>query len=237
MGKAFFDELMDGYGATTKAGKFPVNLGFTETGHEVVLDLKQLKHVLVSGMSQSGKSTMIRKLLPSLVKYADVAIYSTKDSDFIDYKDKSYLCSDIATVEGLVRRTVGEVERRNDELRSARDKGGYKVQCEKKPIVILIDEFQSFAELAGEAAMTALKRIIREGAGLNIFCYIITQTPTKKILSDGLRDNIMTDIAFRQRDTYGSRMAIGSREAQFLELHQCIVRNVDKQFKITRLDK
>lgn len=237
MANTFFDELMEDFGTSEHKGKYPVSVGFTETGHEVVLDLKQLKHVLVSGMSQSGKSTMIRKLLPSLVEHADVAIYSTKDSDFIDYKDKAFTCSDIATMAGLVRRTVGEVERRNDNLRNARAKDGYKVQCEEKPLIILIDEFQSFSELAGDAGMAALKRIIREGAGLNIFCYIITQTPTKKVLSDGLRDNIMTDIAFKQRDAYASRMAIGNREAEFLELHQCIVRNVDKTFKVTRLDK
>lgn len=138
-------------------------------------------------------------------------------------------------MESLVRRTVGEVERRNDRLRTSREKNGFGVSCEDKPMVILIDEFQSFSELAGQATMIALKRIIREGAGLNVFVYIITQTPTKRILSDGLRDNIMTDIAFRQRDSYGSRMAIGDRTAEFLELHQCIVRNIDKVFKITRL--
>lgn len=236
MVNTFFNELMKDYAVSTGIGKYPVSLGYTETGTEVVLDLKQLKHVLVSGMSQSGKSTMIRKLLPSLVKYADVAIYSTKDSDFIDYEKTAYTCSDLNKMEGLIRRTVGEIERRNDRLRKARQKGGITVQCDDKPIVIVIDEFQSFSELADEAAMLALKRIVREGAGLNVFVYIITQTPTKRVLSDGLRDNIMTDIAFKQRDAYGSRMAIGNREAEFLELHQCIVRNVDKVFKITRLE-
>lgn len=233
----FFQGLMSDYNASDGKGKFPISLGYTETGNEVVLDMKQLKHVLISGMSQSGKSTMVRKILPSLVQYAEVAIYSTKDSDFIDYDETAYTCSDVDEMGSLIRRTVGEVERRNDTLRKARKQEGINVKCEDKPIVILIDEFQSFAELAGEATMIALKRTIREGAGLNVFIYIITQTPTKKVLSGGLRDNIMTDIAFRQRDAYGSRMAIGSREAEFLELYQCIVNNIDKTFKITRLDK
>lgn len=237
MTETFFGILMEDYSASDGNSKYPVSLGYTETGNEVVLDLKQLKHCLVSGMSQSGKSTMVRKLLPSLVKYADVAIYSTKDSDFIDYEKTAYTCSDLGEMASLIRRTVGEIERRNDRLRLARKKDGIGVGCADKPIIILIDEFQSFVEMADEATMIALKRIIREGAGLNVFIYIITQTPTKKVLSGGLRDNIMTDIAFRQRDSYGSRMAIGTRDAEFLELHQCIVRNIDKTFKITRLTK
>ena len=237
MSKEFFSELMNGYSSSHGEGDFPISLGYTETATEVVLDLKQLKHVLISGMSQSGKSTMVRKMLPSMVQYADVAIYSTKDSDFIDYHKTAYCCSDLDEMGSLIRRTVGEVERRNGRLRDDRKEHGMKAQCEDKPIVILIDEFQSFVELADQATMIGLKRIVREGAGLNVFLYIITQTPTKKVLSGGLRDNIMTDIAFKQRDGYGSRMAIGSREAEFLELHQCIVRNVDKIFKITRFDK
>ena len=235
MTKDFFDELMVDYNASDGVGKYPITLGYTETGNKVVLDMKQLKHVLISGMSQSGKSTMVRKILPDLVKYGNVAIYSTKDSDFIDYEDTAYTCSDMDEMASLVRRTVGEVERRNDRLRIARKEDGISVKCVEIPIIILIDEFQSFAEMVNEPTMLALKRVIREGAGLNVFVYIITQTPTKKILSDGLRDNIMTDIAFKQRDAYGSRMAIGTREAEFLDLYQCIVRNIDKKFKITRV--
>lgn len=231
----FFDKLMEGYDAQS-ASKYPVSLGFTETGTEVRLDLQQMKHTLISGMSQSGKSTMVRKLLPSLVKYADVAIFSTKSSDFVDYEDKAYVAVDVDRMGSLIRRTVGEVERRVDRLGDLRRKEGMAMQCQDKPLIILIDEFQSFAELADSATNDALKRIIREGAGLNVFIYIITQTPNKRILSDGLRDNISTDIAFKQRDAYGSRMAVGSREVEYLELRQCIVRNIDKRFKVTRLD-
>jgi len=232
----FFDKIMEGYDASERTTKFPVSLGYTETGNEVVLDLKQMKHTLVSGMSQSGKSTMVRKFLPSLVKYADVAIFSTKASDFVDYEKKAYVAADVEKMGSLIRRTVGEVERRIDRLSKARRKKGMGEPCIEVPLILLIDEFQSFAELADEATNSALKRIIREGAGLNVFIYIITQTPNKKVLGDGLRDNISTDIAFKQRDSYGSRMAIGTREVEFIELRQCIVRNIDKKFKITRLN-
>lgn len=231
----FFKELMSDYNAGEGKSKFPVSLGYTETGNEVVLDIKQMKHTLVSGMSQSGKSTMVRKFLPSLVKYADVSIFSTKSSDFVDYEDKAYVAADVELMGSLIRRTVGEIERRIDRLSTLRRENGMDTPFDEKPLIIVIDEFQSFAELADEATNTALKRIIREGAGLNVFLYIITQTPNKKVLGDGLRDNISTDIAFRQRDAYGSRMAIGTREVEFIELRQCIVRNIDKKFKITRL--
>lgn len=231
----FFKEAMSSYKDSDRVSKYPVSLGFTETGNEIVLDMKQMKHTLVSGMSQSGKSTMVRKLLPSLVRYADVAIFSTKSSDFVDYEKKAYVASDVSEMGALIQQTVGEVERRVDRLGDKRRKEGMGAECTDKHLIILIDEFQSFAELADEASNMALKKIIREGAGLNVYVYIITQTPNKKVLGDGLRDNISTDIAFKQRDSYGSRMAIGSRDVEFIRLRQCIVRNIDKTFKITRL--
>lgn len=234
--KNFFKEVMADYRDTNQVSKHPVSLGFTETGNEIVLDIKQMKHTLVSGMSQSGKSTMVRKMLPSLVKYAGVAIFSTKSSDFVDYEDIAHVASDVEEMGSLIQQTVGEIERRVDRLGERRRDEGMGVQCEDDILILLIDEFQSFAEMADEASNMALKKIIREGAGLNVFVYIITQTPNKKVLGDGLRDNISTDIAFKQRDSYGSRMAIGSRDVEFIRLRQCIVRNIDKKFKITRLN-
>ena len=202
----FFGNLMEGYDAGERASKFPVSLGYTETGTEVKLDIKQMKHTLVSGMSQSGKSTMVRKFLPSLVEYADVAIFSTKSSDFVDYEDKAYVAADVDRMGSLIRRTVGEVERRIDRLGKLRRDKGMDQQCPDTPLILLIDEFQSFAELADQATNDALKRIIREGAGLNVFIYIITQTPNKRVLGDGLRDNISTDIAFKQRIVTGKQI-------------------------------
>ena len=155
----FFGNLMEGYDAGEKASKFPVSLGYTETGTEVKLDIKQMKHTLVSGMSQSGKSTMVRKFLPSLVEYADVAIFSTKSSDFVDYEDKAYVAADVDRMGSLIRRTVGEVERRIDRLGKLRRKKGMDQQCPDTPLILLIDEFQSFAELADQATNDALKRL------------------------------------------------------------------------------
>lgn len=234
MGNALHD-LMKDYRTGDNSLDSPISLGFTETNVEVVFGIRRLQHVLISGMSQSGKSTMVRKILPSLVQFADVAIFSTKDSDFIDFAEQTYLTAEVDQIGGLVRRTVGEVERRNNRLRDKRQHKGVHIKCEDRPWVILIDEFQSFIEMSDASTVEALKRLIREGAGLNVFLYIITQTPSKKVLSDGLRDNITTDIAFKQRDASGSRMAIGGRKAEFLELHQCWIRNVEKFVKLTRV--
>ena len=38
----FFKELMSDYNAGEGKGKFPVSLGYIETGNEVVLDIKQM---------------------------------------------------------------------------------------------------------------------------------------------------------------------------------------------------
>lgn len=234
MSKKYFDSLMDDYGAKGKKEKNIISLGFTETGQEVKLGMSEMGHTLISGMSRSGKSRMAKGMMKSILSFADVAIYSPKSQDYVEFMDKSYVTSDIDKFGALIRRTVGEIERRNEKSLTLSMEAGESVPCTDPPLLIVVDEFATFSSMAGEGAMRALKRIIAEGAGLNVFLMLITQVANKKVLNDGLKDNIMTLIAFKARDAYASRMAIGTREAEFLELGQGIVRNVDKQFTITR---
>jgi len=84
-----------------------------------------------------------------------------------------------------------------------------------------------------DATENAIEKIAAVGAGLNVYLYIITQVPKKSVMLGTLRDNMMTDIAFKQRSPETSRMAIGSNAAMMLPLGQCIVRNVDRSFKVT----
>lgn len=232
--KKFFEDLMKDYGKSKIVGKFPVTIGFTETGHEVKLGMNQLGHTLISGMSRSGKSQMAKAMLKTIASFAEVAVFSPKPSDYIEFIDDVSLISDVDEYGALVRRVVGVMEKRNEKVYKSSEEAGKSVWCEDPPVVMVIDEFATFSELSSEASLRGLKRIIREGAGLNIFLMLIAQVATKKVLSDGLKDNIMTLIAFKARDSYASRMAIGDRSSEFIELGQCIVQNVDKRFLITR---
>lgn len=232
-----FDELMGDYGEKSFKEKNIVELGYTETGQSMKLGVSEMGHTLISGMSRSGKSRMAKNMLNSIVKFADVAIYSPKVSDYVEYMDKAMVSGDTNYFDTLLNRTIGVLERRNEEQLRRSKEAGYSVRCEDSPMLIVIDEFATYKEASSEAARRNLKRIIAEGAGLNIFLMLITQVATKRVLDGGLKDNIMTLIAFKARDAYASRMAIGNRQAEFLELGQGIVQNVDKQFTITRFDK
>lgn len=230
----FFKEIMDGYGTNNVIKKNPITMGYTETGNEVIFDMNQMGHTLISGMSRSGKSRMAKSLMKTILNFAEVAIFSPKPADYVEFMAKSMVSGDIDEFGTLVRRIVGVLERRNHSQLEKSMEAMKSVRCEDPPILIVIDEFATFSEMADEGTIRSLKRLISEGAGLNIFLMIITQVPTKKILSDGLRDNMMTLIAFKARDGYASRMAIGDRTAEFLELGQSIVKNVDKRYVITK---
>lgn len=233
MKSTIFDEmLIDHYG--TEREKNRVKVGFTELDQQVEFGVKQMGHTLISGMSRSGKSQMALNLLKSLIKFADVAIYTPKPNDYFMFR-KDVGIYDERSMQKIIRRSVAELEKRNKRVVQESEKADKTVQCNETPIVLMIDEFQTFRDNLDDITYKSLTRLMNEGAGLNIFVYIIVQTPNKKILSGTLRENIMTDIAFKQRDAYGSRMAVGSREAEGLELRQCIVRNVTQTFLVTHV--
>lgn len=226
-----FDDLMVEHYVKEKETN-RVSIGYTETNQEVNLGLKQMGHTLISGISRSGKTQLALYLLESLIQFAEVAVYSVKVGDFFMFRKDVMIVDDANEMSKLLRRTVGEIERRANRVRKQSEKAGEVVQCTEKPIVLMLDEYASFIFDADEATKLALSKIASIGAGMNVFLYIITQVPNKKIMGN-VRDQIMTDIAFRQRDSYGSRMAVGTNEAMRLELRQAIVRNVDQRWLIT----
>lgn len=233
--KNIFDEMMSDYDAVEKKDVNTVSLGYTETGYEVQLGMSEMGHTLISGISRSGKSQMAKSMLKSIVKFASVVVYSPKAQDYVEFMKDARVVNDINEFSDLVLRTVGILERRNEALLQKSIKAGKSVRCTDQPMLLVVDEFATATTMMDDGAMRALKRLIAEGAGLNIYLMIITQVATKKVLSDGLKDNILTLIAFKARDAYSARMALGNREPEFLRLGQGIVMNVDKKFKITRL--
>lgn len=233
--KNIFDELMSDYDVVKREEDNLVSLGFTEVGYEVKLGMSEMGHTLISGISRSGKSRMAKSMLKSIVNFASVTIYSPKAQDYVEFMSEARVVSDINEFSDLVLRTIGILERRNEALLRKSIAKGKSVRCTDPPMLLVIDEFATASTMMDDGVMRALKRLIAEGAGLNIFLMIITQVATKKVLSDGLKDNILTLIAFKARDAYSARMALGNREPEFLRLGQGIVMNVDKKFKITRL--
>ena len=232
MGKQFFDELMKDYEQPNEE-KFRVHLGETEIGQVVELGARQMGHTLISGMSQAGKSTMTKHIMRSIVAFGQVAVYSPKSQDYVEFHEGAYITSDMKKFGAVIRKAVGTLERRNKASLIKSMQAGCTVNDDNAPIYIVIDEFRTFIESCDKATDMALKRLVAEGAGLNIFLILIAQTAHKKIFSDGLKDSMMTLIAFKARDTYASRAAILSRKAEYIELRQCIVKNVDKEWLIT----
>lgn len=235
MSKTFFEELMSDYGTSVKE-KNQVSLGKTETGEEITFGVSMMGHTIISGMTRMGKSREAKKILGSINKFASVAVYTPKVSDFVEFEKISMVTSEEGKMGALIRRTIGEMERRNQRILAASRKAGKPVQCDEQPIIIMIDEFQNFKNVSEEGTLRSLNRLAAEGAGLNIYLYLIAQVATKKLFNGGLRDNAATMIAFRSQDAYASRMAVGDRTAEFLEPGKCIVVNGDKRVNITNIE-
>ena len=227
-----FDEMMIPR-TTSTVEKNRLKIGYTEIGQEVDLGLKQASHTLISGISRSGKTQMALHLLDSLTKYASVVVYSMKPGDFFMYRNKVRLVEDKYEMFSLLRMTVGEIEKRANKIREQSEAAGHVVECTDRPMIVMIDEYAALSKDMDDATENAIEKIAAVGAGLNVYLYIITQVPKKSVMLGTLRDNMMTDIAFKQRSPETSRMAIGSNAAMMLPLGQCIVRNVDRSFKVT----
>lgn len=194
-------------------------------------------HVLLAGMTGSGKSELLQTLVAGLVLHhrpEDLALV------LLDYKGGSAFAPfaklphtvgvltdlDPETTARALRALGAELRHREARLRDAGvvDAAGYQAfrrrhpQAEPMPrLIVVIDEYRVLAE-DHAPLMSALVRIAGLGRGLGLHLVLATQRPGG-IVSAEIRANVNARIALRVRDALESQDVIETAEAARLDPH------------------
>lgn len=194
-------------------------------------------HVLVGGMTGSGKSELLRTLLVSLayVNRPDELVYI-----LMDYKGGSAFdgCVDLPHTVGLVTDLDGpataralaslraELRRREEVLRAAgvttiedyhrrRDELGV---APLPRLLIVVDEFRALAEEQPDL-VSGLVRVATQGRSLGLHLVLATQRPAG-VVSAEIKANTNLRIALRVRDRPDSQDVIETDDAAALSAHR-----------------
>lgn len=206
----------------------PILLGFSDDGVPVCLDLAKSPHLLVAGAPYKGKTSALRLLIGSLLKYKvpeelKLLLMDARCS-FTEYRNVALrtevvpdcgtqlneLCSEIhrrfAILQGAKCRTI------NDYNRTASDKLPF--------IVCVIDEYsdlilgynRQFQRIIRECVV----RIVQMGRAVGIHIVIATERPSLDVLPATIRANFSSVIAFKTANTVDSMNLIGCPDASHL---------------------
>jgi S-DNA-T family DNA segregation ATPase FtsK/SpoIIIE len=195
-----------GYRDRRKAHKdmnLPIVFGKTSNGEEVIRDLVRLPHLLIGGLTGFGKSVFLNSLICSLVQnnppeHLRFVLMDAKGVEFDAYAKLPHLYSPVVDKQEqcmtMLRYVEAEVERR---LAMFGEKDVRDISDFKKYLVVVVDEFSDYIFELDDAFVSTLSRIAAVGGSVGVHLVLSTARLDAKNVTDELKANIPSRLAFR----------------------------------------
>lgn len=212
-------------------GPLPFVVGKDIAGQLKIAELTRMPHMLVAGITNSGKSVCLNCLIISLLyrltprelrllmidpKRVELSLY-----DGIPHLDRPVV-TDPQDAADLLRGAIREMMARYDRLHElgVRNVASYNQQVdddERMPyIVIIIDELAELMMLARAEVEASICRIAQLARATGIHLVVATQRPSVNIVTGAIKANIGTRLAFAVAQQVDSRVILDTVGAENL---------------------
>jgi len=200
------------------------------SGEVVIENLARMPHLLISGITGSGKSVMMHTILYSLLRRNSsddlkMIIIDPKQVEMAVYEDIPHLLTPIITnperAISALRWVVSEIEKRytlmlESRARHFQEYNDHLHKEYKLPrIVILIDGIENLMTTEG-VIETLIVQIAQKGRIAGVHLVIATQCLDMKVITKSMRANIPGRIAFAMGSKAESRVMLNVTGAEKL---------------------
>ena len=165
-------------------------LGYSQEGY-IIADMSKYPHLLISGLSNQGKSRMVAYMLRNLNQKADILVLNGFKKDYRGFTLVSGLKSIERRIEAILE---SKIER-------------------DKPLYIILEEMQILSK--HKKLQDNLKELLSVGRHYNIYVIGIIQNATKE--NCNFKDLFNCRCTFRQIDTSSYKVCMGVDIAEVLE--------------------
>ena len=165
-------------------------LGYNQQGY-IIANMGKYPHLLISGLSNQGKSKMIYYMLKNLEDRANILVLNGFKEDYRGFT--------------LVQGTKA-IQRRIEDI--LKDK-----EIRIKPLYLILEEIQSISK--DKKLQEQLKELLSMGRHYNIFVIGIIQNATKENCS--FKDLFNCRCSFRQIDSSSYQVCLGTSVEKGLE--------------------
>lgn len=207
-------------GEPTIQDEFPIPIGRARGG-DVWESLNNMGHVLIAGITQSGKTLWLKTAVTIIGNNPNIDVYiiDPKQVGFAKIGHLAEIVSDVDAATLLLNRIYAEMERRKTLFTDAKCETFQewrKNGNSDKMIVVIVDEFTSIALEAGLDSdfYTKLKLLSSQSAAFGIHLFLATQNPKAEILNTLIRSNCDTRIAFRVATKSASKIILDEAGAE-----------------------
>ena len=165
-------------------------LGYNQQGY-IIADMGKYPHLLISGLSNQGKSKMVNYMLKNLEDRANILVLNGFKEDYRGFT--------------LVQGTKA-IQRRIEAI--LKDK-----EIRSKPLYLILEEMQSISK--DKKLQEQLKELLSMGRHYNIYCIGIIQNATKENCI--FKDLFNCRCSFRQIDSSSYQVCLGTSVEKGLE--------------------
>ena len=181
----------------------PIVFGKTSSGEVVVRDLVRLPHLLIGGLTGFGKSVFLNSLICSLVQnnppeHIRFVLMDPKGVEFGVYAKLPHLYSPVVNKPEqcmtMLRYVETEVERW---VAMFGEKDVRDISDFKKYLVVVVDAFSDYIIDLHDEFVSILSRIAAIGESMGVHLVLSTSRLDAKSVTDKLKANIPSRLAFR----------------------------------------
>jgi S-DNA-T family DNA segregation ATPase FtsK/SpoIIIE len=207
-------------------------LGQDVAGQPFSADLSRMPHVLIAGVTGSGKSVCVNSIICSLLMRATptevkLILMDPKRVELAQYKGIPHLLTDVIVdtdkAVNALKWTVGTMESRYHEFaqRGVRNIAGYNEALRpgdaRMPyIVVVIDELADLMMVSAYEVEATITRIAQLARATGIHLVVATQRPSVQVITGLIKANIPSRIAFAMTSGIDSRTILDTTGAEDL---------------------
>ncbi|PFW04162.1 cell division protein FtsK [Bacillus thuringiensis] len=212
-----------------KQHRLPVVVGRDQFGNMIVYDMVEANtpHLLIAGETGSGKSSMVRVVLSTLIQYMSpdklhLYLGDLKNSEFHflrRVKHVKEVCMEEIEMKIMLKKVWKEIRERRKLMEEYEvdhiDEYNKMNPDNQKPYILLaIDEVAMLQD--EKECMSTVEKISAVGRALGVFLMLSMQRPDAKVLDGKLKLNMTVRMGFKCADTINSNI-MGTPGSEHLE--------------------
>jgi len=228
-------DLIDSEDFRSAPSNISFALGKNISGKNIIVDLREMPHLLIAGTTGSGKSVCINSILLSILYRAKpsevkLILIDPKVVELKSYNDLPHLLVPVVTdperaatalsyavtimndrYKKFAEYNVRNLESYNDLMRKEGQPGEVLPQ-----IVIVIDELSDLMMVASQKVQESISRLAAMARAAGMHLIVATQQPLASILTSVIKANIPSRIAFAVSSNSASRVILDNPGAERL---------------------
>ncbi len=201
----------------------PLALGKLRNGKNLIVDLQKMPHLLVGGVTGSGKSIILHSIINSILeskRNVEFALIDVKKVEFSYYSSINCLYSEIANdsvgAANVLDELINEMESRFLEFKKHGCRNIETYHKDMPYIVVVIDEFADLMMAGKKAIQERVCRLAQKSRACGIHLVVATQRPSADVVTGLIKANFPARISCKVSASINSRIMLDRNGAEKL---------------------